>query len=132
MMFPNRKTAMAIETPARRLRRFLATFEIRGPSPWPLPRRGIPGWANWRSHIPIDLAEWDARRKVLDWRDRELAAITRQLEAAFPTLLLQIQVHVAGMSALQITRAQVNPRKLTDDLLGPRSSAAPGARSAST
>ncbi|MCW1919905.1 hypothetical protein NX862_14185 [Rhodobacter sp. KR11] len=55
--------------------------------------------------MPIDLAELDARLKVIDWRDRELAAITRQLEAAFPTLLLQIQVHVAGMSALQITRA---------------------------
>jgi transposase len=62
-------------------------------------------WANWRSQMPIDLAELDARLKVIDWRDRELAAITRQLEAAFPTLLLQIQVHVAGMSALQITRA---------------------------
>jgi hypothetical protein len=33
MMFPNRKTAMAIETPARRLRRFLATFETRGAIP---------------------------------------------------------------------------------------------------
>lgn len=69
--------------------------------------------------MALDLAVLESRLKVIEWRDKELATITEQLEQAFPTLLLQIATHVAGMSALQIGRAQIDPRKLTAELVAP-------------
>lgn len=69
--------------------------------------------------MALDLMVLESRLKVIDWRDNELAAITEQLEQSFPVLLMQIESLVAKMSALQLRRAEINPRKLTAELVAP-------------
>lgn len=69
--------------------------------------------------MPLDLAQLETRLGVIDWRDTELAAITEQLEAAFPALVTSIQTEIEVMSTFQIVRAQADPRKLTAKLVAP-------------
>ncbi|PWE48707.1 hypothetical protein DEM26_16535 [Thioclava sp. NG1] len=69
--------------------------------------------------IAFDLNELEARIQLLDWRDDELIAITNQLEDAFPSLVSSIESHIAKMSAIRVTRAQLRAKTLAKELIEP-------------
>lgn len=69
--------------------------------------------------LAFDLTLIDTRLSLIEWRDQELAAITEQLELAFPQLLSEIRSRVATLSTLQVARAEFDPRPLTLQILAP-------------
>lgn len=69
--------------------------------------------------MPFDLARVETQLGLLDWRNDQLEAITRQLEAAFPTLAADIVARICEMTSLQVGRAHLNPRPLAESFIAP-------------
>lgn len=66
--------------------------------------------------MAFDLAPVEAQLKLIEWRNRQRENITEHLEAAFPALLDAIEKRVNGMSALEFSRASLNPKKVAEEL----------------
>ncbi|MGI3165283.1 hypothetical protein [Pseudooceanicola sp. 200-1SW] len=65
----------------------------------------------------LDLTEIQNRLELTQWRHRELAAVSDQLEQAFPLLVAQIEDHVVGLSQVGVARAHMRLASAFGDIL---------------
>lgn len=69
--------------------------------------------------MAFDLVRVEAEFALVDWRNRELEAVTAQITAALPALMALIESHVAQMGTFAVGRAHLYPKSLTEELLAP-------------
>lgn len=67
--------------------------------------------------MAFDIARLEAQLNLSHWCNRQRESITDQLEAAFPDLLIAIEKRVHTMSALQFSRAALNPKPVAEELI---------------